>query len=288
MAPRFFPLLLVGLAACTVPDLGAVGRPCSSEEPCGPATSCDPVSHTCVASGLTEGGAADGPGKDQQDTDGALRDGAVGDSRRDSGKRDGKPLDAKPLDHKLADQKKPLDLKPPDLKPHADLYVYKPLTTSALSSALAVPKVACVDKNGVTQPGTIPIIDTATVTFVNGSVSLAGAPQDTKTWVGAKSSVTVIFDPNACDAIEDPIMNDSDWSSAGMLVRGATLDYQGRLVLAPGTTASDIDIIDVSPGGAFEGTSDFGKPDDSTISAHPQLVLPLSTAKATLIQAATY
>jgi hypothetical protein len=40
------PLLLV---ACAVPELTPVGRPCSSLEPCGPGTRCDPQSARCAA-----------------------------------------------------------------------------------------------------------------------------------------------------------------------------------------------------------------------------------------------
>ena len=34
--------------ACTVPDLAAVGRPCSDDAPCGPGTSCSAPPRTCV------------------------------------------------------------------------------------------------------------------------------------------------------------------------------------------------------------------------------------------------
>jgi hypothetical protein len=42
-------LLLLGAAGCAVSPLSGVGRPCSSAQPCGGGTVCDPVAGVCVA-----------------------------------------------------------------------------------------------------------------------------------------------------------------------------------------------------------------------------------------------
>lgn len=177
------------------------------------------------------------------------------------------------------------DTLPPDTQP-PDLGGYRPVTTSEIVAAWLAVKVPCIDQNGTTAGPDIDIIDTGSITLVDGAVTLQGAPADTKAWVGSLPSVTVVFDPNAC-GLEDPAVGDNSWGTAGLIIRGATIDGQGRLVLQPGVTVNDIDLTDVSGGGSFEGSKDFAKPDDSELVLHPQIVQPINAAKSKILEVAS-
>ena len=74
-----FPLLfalLVGAAACTTGDLALEGRPCANSQACGPGTTCDPVTNTCVAGATVKDAAL----KDMPGPDAALKDGPLTDA----------------------------------------------------------------------------------------------------------------------------------------------------------------------------------------------------------------
>jgi hypothetical protein len=164
--------------------------------------------------------------------------------------------------------------------------VYNPVTTQQITQAWSAVQVPCIDRYGSSQGYDIGIIDSTTLTLVDGSITLQAAPADTLAWVGSAPSVTAIFDPNACD-LEDPGFGDSSWSIAGLLIRGATIDGQGRLALEPWVTVADINLIDVYSSGAFETAIDFAKPDDSELpTLHPQLVNPIGAAKTAIINTA--
>jgi len=195
----------------------------------------------------------------------------------DTAPRDGEPPpDAEPLT-----DTEPADAKPsPDTKPSP-----LPVTTQQVIAAFSSLKASCLTSSGNPAGPDIPIIDSNLIGFFPGTTTLAGAPAATKNWVGSFSSVTVLFDPNSCGQ-EDPINNDGAWGSAGLLIRGASLDGQGRLVLEPWVTAKDMDFLDVTAAGAFESSSDFAKPNDSDLPLYPQLVPPVSAAKQAIIQLA--
>jgi hypothetical protein len=200
-------------------------------------------------------------------------------------KPDAKPLaDLKPAaDTKPSPDVKPKpDLRPPDLKPPPDLG-FKPVGTVDLLAVWAALQVPCV--GGPSGSSSIkPLDNLGYAAIVNGTITLAGAPADTKAWAGTKPCVTVIFDPNACGQ-EDPINGDGDWGSAGILIRGATLTG-GMLLLAAGTGTGDMDFLDVTGSGAFEGGSDFAKPDDSQLASYPQLVGTVNALKQGILKAA--
>ncbi|MCC6749660.1 MAG: hypothetical protein IT371_18485 [Deltaproteobacteria bacterium] len=161
--------------------------------------------------------------------------------------------------------------------PRPDSSVLKPIYAQALGQAFRNTKVPCIDNDGKKKGGDISIVDSATVTFVQGTVTLGSAPADTKAWVGGKSAVTIVWDINACGD-EDPVEFDGSWTSVGLLVRGATL-VSGQLVLAPGTTIADIDFLDVDSSGIVSG-QDFARPDDSELATnYLQLVEPVRAAK---------
>jgi hypothetical protein len=169
----------------------------------------------------------------------------------------------------------------PDLGPLPDTGGSRPLTEAYLGQVFDAAQVDCVDKNGVDKGYSIPIVDSATLTFFAGSVALAGAPADTLQWVGGNPAVVVLYNLNACD---DEYPGQSSWSSAGLLVRKAALDGLGRLVLQPGATVYDVNLIDILSDGTFQGSSDFAQPDDSKLPDTPQLVNPVGKAKQLLIQ----
>lgn len=178
----------------------------------------------------------------------------------------------------------PSDLpRPWDLPFVPDTDGSRPLTESHLGQVFNAATVPCVDASGQDKGYSIPIVDSAALTFVDAAtVTLPGAPKDTLSWVGSLPAVTVIYDLNACD---NEYPGRASWGSAGLLVRKATLDPLGRLVLQPDATVYDIDLIDVLNGGAYQGTEDFALPDDSRLAVdHKQLVNPVGKAKALIIQ----
>jgi hypothetical protein len=178
------------------------------------------------------------------------------------------------------------DVAVPDVVMPPDVGVYHPLSPTALANAWQDETVPCIDRDGNQQGNDIPIIDTANPTYFDGAVTLQNAPADTIAWVGNESTVTVRWDPNACD-LEDPWVDDGDWESACLLIRGATLDGNGNLVLQPWVTETDINLVNCQSDGTFQDSYDFILPDDSELSLHPQLVNPVNAAKTALIQAAS-
>lgn len=168
---------------------------------------------------------------------------------------------------------------PPDLP--GDLPSVAPLSAATLGNAFLMATVPCVDKAGALHPGSIPVADSAVVDLHDGQVALAGADSATKSWVGGKPSVIIIFDVNACDN-EAPSGN-AEWSTAGLLVRGASLDGLGRLLLDPAAAVTDVNAVDVNGDGTWQ--SEFCLPDDSQIPAsYPQLLEPINKAKQLVIQ----
>jgi pentapeptide MXKDX repeat protein len=176
----------------------------------------------------------------------------------------------------LADLLLPRDSQVPDGKTPI------PLSPVTVGQTLITTTAPCVDQTGASAGADIIVVDSSSLSFVNGSTTLAGAPAVTVAWVGGLPSVTVVFDPNACD-LEDPGSNDSNWSSAGLLIRGATIQ-NGSLVLSSGTTVNDINLIDVHSNGTFEDADDFAGPDDSGLASYPQLAGPIDNIKRALIQ----
>lgn len=215
--------------------------------------------------------------------DGAVEAGADGGA---DGRIDGPPGDGRPDGPVSPDSAHPdtvqLDTLSPDTTVQPDTGTIAPLSAAQVGATYLKTQVQCVNANGNPQGGQIPIVDSGSVSFVQGAVTLQGAPNDTKNWVGSLPSVTVVWDLNACDA-EDPIANDGDWTSAGLLIRGATINASGQLVLQPGRTTGDIDFINVNPDGTFQNNADFAQPSDSGLSAYPQLVNTITAAKQTLI-----
>jgi hypothetical protein len=206
---------------------------------------------------------------------------ASGDRPRDQGGDLRKPDLRKP-DLRKPDLRAP-DLRAPDLKPVTpDLPVYQPVTAAALSTAFAAATVPCINAQGVVAGSPIVIVDTSAVSFV--VPPLASAPAETVAWLGGKPAVVVVWDPNACDAVELP-PSGPNWQTAGLLIRGATLDAQNRLQLATGTTLQEIDLVDVDVSGVI--TTDHFLPDDTTIATFPQLVQPVLAAKQLVLQLAT-
>jgi hypothetical protein len=174
-----------------------------------------------------------------------------------------------------------------DSKPWApDQGSFKPVTSSDLLATWNALKVDCVDNSGTATGAKVSLLDNSGwALLVDGAVTLSGAPQVTKAWVSGKPVVTVCFDPNSCGD-ENPRGRGKDWASAGILIRGATLGA-GKLVLAPGTTTSDMDLINVTDKGVFEDNYDFAEPDDSKLTDTPQLVPTVTALKLGILQAAT-
>jgi hypothetical protein len=163
----------------------------------------------------------------------------------------------------VADQTAPPDQTAPvDQTLPPDKGAIIPVSSSALGQAFVNTTVQCVS-------------------FFDGSVTLAGAGQPTVSWVGGQPSVIVVWDPNTCDW-EDPDNLGSNWSSGGLLVRGATINGSGQLVLQPGTTIQDINTLNVNPDGTFQ--VDYFEPDDSLLPSYPQLVKPVTKAKELILQ----
>ena len=172
------------------------------------------------------------------------------------------------------------DLPPPDQAWPPDKGAIVPISAATLGNAFANTQVQCVLYDGTVQSNTIPVADSASVSFFNGTVTLAGAGQPTISWVGGQPSVIVVWDPNACDWEDPP--GGTSWSSGGLLIRGATLNASNELVLAPGTTAQDINTLNVNSDGTFQ--VDYFEPDDSKLSDFPQLVNPVTKAKELILQ----
>jgi hypothetical protein len=164
--------------------------------------------------------------------------------------------------------------------------LYGPLTTGALLAQWVAEQAPCVDVKGKPAGPSIPIIDTATVQFIDGKKTLKGAPAATKAWVGAATCVAVLWDPNACDDENPTSSASTTWDTAALLVRGAVLDAQGRLILEPWVTVQDINLVNATPDGSFETPFDPFGPDDQGLASWPPLVGTVQVAKASLLAAA--
>jgi hypothetical protein len=170
-----------------------------------------------------------------------------------------------------------------------DARSFRPISPEDLKVAWAATTVPCIDEKGVlVGTGPISILGSLVqLAFVDGAVTLASAGAETKAWAGAAPAVTVIFDPVAC-GIEDAFNgagSDGEWAEAGLLIRGATLDTEKRLLLAAGTTTADLNVLDISSSGAFEGET-FGA-DDAGLSAYPNAKGTVDAAKQKLLELAT-
>ena len=157
--------------------------------------------------------------------------------------------------------------------------VVTPVSGTALREAYAAARVQCIDADGTPRSWDMPIVDRNGVHLADGADVLWDLPADLQAWIGDRPTVVVVYDPNACDQ-ED--QGDGDWRDAGLIVRGATLDSHGDLVLPPDATLEDIDIEDVYADGRHEAA--FGGPGDSNIPV--QLQKPILEAKMMILQLA--
>lgn len=192
--------------------------------------------------------------------------------RRDQGRqRDrGVPDLGRPDLPRLPDQRVRADLlQRPDLPP-----IIRPISTAALLSAFAALRVPCVMANGTVRPNhEISILDQALVHFWDDS-DFARWDSETQAWIGKRSAVVVVFDPNACD-LEDPVGNDADWQSAGIIIRNARL-INGMLQLGATVTLLDMNVVEASFVKSYDIVERFAT-DDSLIP--PQLREPMRAAK---------
>jgi hypothetical protein len=185
------------------------------------------------------------------------------------------------LNEAAPDQAAPDQAAPADQTLPPDKGAIVPVSTSALGQAFVNTMVQCVMYNGQVQSNFIPVADSSSVSFFDGAVTLAGADQPTVTWAGGQPTVVVVWNPNACDW-EDPANQAANWGSAGLLVRGATINGSGQLVLQAGTTIQEINILNVNSDGTFQ--VDYFLPDDSDLPNYPQLVQPVTKAKELILQ----
>ncbi len=202
-----------------------------------------------------------------------IADGRRRGERSGDGSVDPMAVDAKkPVDAKLPDQKKPVDAKTTG---------FHPLTTAQLSTWWQKLKAPCLDDAGQPAGADVPVLDTTLVTFFDGAITLAGAPVETQTWASGKSTVIIVWDLNSC-GLEDPNALDNDWGTAGLLVRGASLDGLGQLVLPAGASAKDLDLLDVGGDGTYE--AEHGGADDAGVAK--QLLPTINAAKQGVLDAA--
>lgn len=159
--------------------------------------------------------------------------------------------------------------------------VVKPISPTALGQAWYAATVPCVDANGVSDGTMIKVADSASVGFMVGSAALTGASAATLAWVGGKPVVSIGWNPNACGPYEFT-PTDVEFSSAGMLVRGAQLDTNGDILLSVGTTTADLNFVNATSNGTFQ--NELFLPDDSELVQYPHLVNPVNKAKQIIIQ----
>jgi hypothetical protein len=150
-----------------------------------------------------------------------------------------------------------------------------PLTPGDLAEAFGAARVDCVLADGSLSGELIGIVDSTAVQIATAEATLAGAPIAITSWVSGTPAALVIWDPNGCDR--------ENWVSAGLLIRGAAVDAQGALLLAPETDETDLNMMNVTSAGAFQ--ADWaGSPDD--LSGQHELALPVQTAKQLIISLA--
>ena len=188
---------------------------------------------------------------------------------------DGLP-DGPGSDQPRLDQLPPDQLPPDQLLPDAKLIVPVPVSATVLAQSFNGATVPCVDKYGTSQGYNTKIAENGWVKLFNASVTLAGAVQETKTWVGSSPAVTVVYDLNACD---EEYPGYGEWGSTAILVRKATLSG-GHLLLLPSVTIADLNFIDTLDNGVFQ--EEYAKPDDSLL--EPHLVNPVNKAKQLILQ----
>jgi len=184
---------------------------------------------------------------------------------------DGPDRDQPTLDLLSHDQLQP-DMLQLDTKP----IIPAPISATALAQAFNGATVPCVNKSGVPQGSSTKIAEGNWVKLFNATVTLAGAVQETKTWVGSSPAVTVVYDINACD---EEYPGYGEWGSTAILVRKATLS-NGDLLLQPSVTLADLNFIDTLTNGQFQ--EEYAKPDDSLL--EPHLVNPVNKAKQLILQ----
>lgn len=164
------------------------------------------------------------------------------------------------------------DLLLPDSKPNPPV----PVSATTLAQAFNSTSVPCVNKYGAPQGYNTKIAENNWVKLFNATVTLAGAVQETKTWVGSSPAVTVVYDLNACD---EEYLGYGEWGSTAILVRKATLS-NGDLLLQSSVTTADLNFIDTLDNGQFQ--EEYAKPDDSLL--EPHLINPVNKAKQLILQ----
>ncbi|MCK5801031.1 MAG: hypothetical protein KAI47_27775 [Deltaproteobacteria bacterium] len=168
-----------------------------------------------------------------------------------------------------------------DLGAEADAKVVTPFGEAAFLAALKAKKVDCVKVDGTRDGTTQALLDTDLLKFVDWSTVSGSVPAGpTTSWIGSASAVLLIWDLNACDD-EDPINHDGNWADAGIVIRGAKV-VGTRLYLLPKTGLRDMDFVDVTSTGAWQGEM-YGV-DDAALP--PNLVEPVNGVKTLILQMA--
>jgi len=155
------------------------------------------------------------------------------------------------------------------------------VTVDALRAAFEAAEMLCIHADGSTDGTTVPIIDTSLMAFFPAAESvLIGAPASLSDWVGDGPAALIVYDPNACETIEDPVVGDTNWESAGLLIRGATIE--GTSLVLPGDlTSADIDLLDVAADGSYQ--AEFAGVDDAQLADYPHIEVTANAAKAILL-----
>lgn len=163
---------------------------------------------------------------------------------------------------------------------------YRPIAADELHEVWSTIRVPCVKKDGTQTASQIPIIDDKLPYFAAGPSLLDGAPQETLDWIGPLPWVIIVWDPNACEYEDwNSSEKDSDWGSAGLLVRRAAL-VQKKLQLGSQLTVKDINLIDTSYS-TGKLKDEVVTPTDAELQqTFPQLVMPVNAAKEAVIKTA--
>lgn len=178
----------------------------------------------------------------------------------------------------------PSDLVPVDLasNPKSDAPTPIAIDLAALSQQLSIREVPCVLADGTNTGTPQKLADTNKASYCAWSTLKGSLPAQTLQWVGVGSAAAVVWDLNACDDEDWQNSADDDWATAGLVIRGATISTSGQLLLAPGTTFADMNLVDLSAGCGWEG-DDFGPLDQGL---PPNLVEPVEGMKRLLIDLA--
>lgn len=245
------------------------------------------VSCTFDSSGLAPADTRQTEGDSRLTDDDAAPDAAL-DSAHDVGSD--APLDTAP-DHASFDA--PLDtvtahdVAPdltPDLRPFdapsPDARVTVPISSEALSAAFWAARVPCIDHWDRDRGYSIRVVDTAGIFFVSGRFTLQDASEELIAWVGNAPAVTLVWDPNGCEYEGFAY----DWTSAGLLVRQATINHSGQMVLDPEADITDINLINVDDDGRYP--EEFATVHDSQLSDHRELLNSVARAKSLILSLA--